>query len=152
MFRRGYASDGGPSGLASRLIDAEPSTLRHTPDSHTRASVVFSWKHPPSLFSLSASTEPVVQARTLYTPATDDDYDATLALAPALCRPLAADLGDLRPAAEVRAGAAEDRAAGLARLRGPVGERLASVLRERFEVLAAAGGRRAVLLEDGRWL
>ena len=77
-----------------------------------------------------------------------------LQVAPRLCRPLAAAMGDLRPAAQCLADHAGDRAGGLAALRSLEGvrgaaERLAGAIRERFAEGVLGGGRGAVRLEDG---
>ena len=57
------------------------------------------------------SRHPASQVELFVTPVADDDYDFALARSPHLCRPLAAAMGDLRPARQCRA----DHAADLAR-------------------------------------
>ena len=93
------------------------------------------------------------QEQVLITPASCAEYDDALLSAPALCRPLAAAMGDRRPAVRCLADSAVDRAAGLAgaarRCGGSgVADRLAAAVTARFAA-AAACRRRAVLLEDG---
>ena len=90
------------------------------------------------------------QVRVWLTPAARDDYDHALRVAPQLCRPLAAAMGDLRPAARCLADYAGDRAGGI---RGPrtdaeYAEGLAAAVAERFALVAGLG-RRGMVLEDG---
>ena len=84
------------------------------------------------------------------TPAPSDDYDHALHVAPQLCRPLAAAMGDLRPAARCLADYAGDRAGGMGGPRDPgrgIND-LAAAVAERFAAIAGIG-RRGVVLEDG---
>ena len=96
------------------------------------------------------------QVRILLTPATNEEYDHMLATAPELCRPLAAAMGDLRPAARCIDDYGADQAIGVAGLMGTEpGRRAASLLADaiagRFRALMASnsGGRRRVPLEVG---
>ena len=79
-----------------------------------------------------------------------------LATAPELCRPLAATIGDLRPAAQCLAEYGAALASGLSGLGesgGEAGRRAAGLVAgafaRRFAALGASGGRRRVRLESG---
>jgi hypothetical protein len=87
------------------------------------------------------------------TPAASDDYDHALRVAPQLCRPLAAAMGDLRPAARCLADYAGDLAGGVGlglglRDGADVGDLLAAAVAERFSLVAGIG-RWGLELEDG---
>jgi hypothetical protein len=68
------------------------------------------------------------QVELFVTPVTDDDYDFALARSPHLCRPLAAAMGDVRPARQCRADYAADLARPLPGLSDPEGSGLAAAL------------------------
>ena len=93
-----------------------------------------------------------LQLQMMITRVADEEYDAALARTPELCRPFAAVMGDLRPAAQVRADFDTDRSLPLAALSSTTEGRraldlLAAALRSRG---AALGGvqRRPILLDD----
>jgi hypothetical protein len=105
---------------------------------------------PPSL-----PVKFIPQVRVYLTPASHAEYDHMLQVAPHLCRPLAAAMGDLRSGAQCLADHAGDRAGGLAALRSTEGgrgaaERLAGAIRERFAAGAAAGGWRRLQPDEDR--
>jgi hypothetical protein len=77
------------------------------------------------------------QARHWVTRASDEEYDHALAHHPHLCRPLAAALGDLRPARQARADGPADSAAPLPPSRLSL---LAAAVRDRLRGGGGSGG------------